>query len=356
MFYAMNLALGLVGFLTVDSFKGSLERKVSEESKLLLGSDLAVRARRDLTQEEVDAIMVLLPKGSEKIEVLDFFSMVAGPEGKSRLVKIIAMEPGFPFYGSFDLKLKGRLKGTDEKLIHNRKHAWIYPELESQLGAGIGEEIRVGDAKFKVSDFVLEESGLQFQPAELAPKVFIAKSFLKETNLLLNGNTAFRNHLIRLPEGSDSANVEKALIGALSSPEIRVYTHQRAGHRAGRLLRYLSDFLSLVSLVALFPRHPWQRLPLSFLPNEKNDRLSHTSKPWSEPEKSNPELPRSTWYTRRNSHPSRPPCNLPMSSRAFHGNRGNRSRRGRCVHRMEEHGLSLPRSCLRRLAHRTSQP
>ena len=252
LFYALNLALGLVGFLTVDSFKGSLERKVSEESKLLLGADLAVRARRDLTQEEVDAIKTLLPEGSEKIEVLDFFSMAAGPGGKSRLVKIIAMEPGFPFYGSFDLKLKGKLKGTDEKLIHNQKNAWIYPELESQLDTEIGDEIRVGEARFKVSDFVLQESGLQFQPAELAPKVFIAKTFLKETNLLLNGNTAFWNHLIRLPEGSDSVKVEEALIGALSSPEVRVYTHQRAGHRAGRLLRYLSDFLSLVSLVALF--------------------------------------------------------------------------------------------------------
>ena len=39
---------------------------------------------------------------------------------------------------------------------------------------------------------------------------------------------------------------------ALKSPDIRVYSHQRAGHRAGRLLRYLSDFLALVSLVALF--------------------------------------------------------------------------------------------------------
>ncbi|MBT6852243.1 MAG: hypothetical protein HOA16_13715, partial [Opitutae bacterium] len=178
LFYALNLALGLVGFLTVDSFKGSLERKVSEESKLLLGADLAVRARRDLTPEEVDAIKALLPEGSEKIEVLDFFSMAAGPGGKSRLVKIIAMEQGFPFYGSFDLKLKGKLKGTDEKLIHKQKHAWIYPELESQLDTEIGDEIRVGEARFKVSDFVLQESGLQFQPAELAPKVFIAKTFL----------------------------------------------------------------------------------------------------------------------------------------------------------------------------------
>ena len=31
-----------------------------------------------------------------------------------------------------------------------------------------------------------------------------------------------------------------------------MYSHQRVGNRAGRLLRYLSDFLGLVSLVALF--------------------------------------------------------------------------------------------------------
>ena len=50
LFYAINLALGLVGFLTVDSFKTSLEHKVSKESKLLLGADLAIRARRDFTR------------------------------------------------------------------------------------------------------------------------------------------------------------------------------------------------------------------------------------------------------------------------------------------------------------------
>ena len=40
--------------------------------------------------------------------------------------------------------------------------------------------------------------------------------------------------------------------GNRSTHPIYESTHQRAGHRAGRLLRYLSDFLALVSLVALF--------------------------------------------------------------------------------------------------------
>jgi putative ABC transport system permease protein len=252
LFYVINLALGLVGFLTVDSFKTSLEQKVQGESKLLLGADLAIRARRDFTPEELKSVKDRLPLGAETIEVVDFFSMAAGPDGKSRLVKIIAMEPGFPFYGSFELKLEGRVKGSKDMLMHQRKLAWVYPELESQLGAGLGEEIKIGEAGFRISDFVIKDSGLQFQPAELAPKIFISKSFLAETNLLLTGNTAFRNLLIRLPPSNEQAKIEHALNQAISSPEVRIYTHQKAGHRAGRLLRYLSDFLSLVSLVALF--------------------------------------------------------------------------------------------------------
>ena len=52
LFYIVNLALGLVGFLTIDSFKSSLDEKVSLESRSLLGADFALRARRPLTQEE----------------------------------------------------------------------------------------------------------------------------------------------------------------------------------------------------------------------------------------------------------------------------------------------------------------
>ena len=252
LFYVVNLAFGLIGFLTVDSFKHSLDERVRKESKIMLGADLAIRSRRDLTPEEKEKAFSQLPKGTEKIEVTDFFSMAAGPTGSSRLVKIVAMEKGFPYYGSFSLKLQGDVKGDDENLLHERKLVWIYPELESQLGAGLGDEIKLGESTFRVSDFVSKENGLQFQSAELAPKIFLSKAFLKETNLLLVGNTAFRNHLFKLPPGSDPTEIERAVAEAIDSPEVRVYAHQKAGERAGRLLQYLSDFLSLVSLVALF--------------------------------------------------------------------------------------------------------
>ena len=40
-FYSLNLALGLMGFVLVDAFRESIESKIANESKELLGADLA---------------------------------------------------------------------------------------------------------------------------------------------------------------------------------------------------------------------------------------------------------------------------------------------------------------------------
>ena len=251
-FYIVNLTLGLIGFISVDSFKQTLDQKVEAESKELLGADLAIRARREITTEELAAVRNVLPSNSKEIEAVDFFSMAAGPTGSSRLVKIIAFDQGFPFYGKIETNLRGPITGEEKNLIHERPFVWIYPELRGQLNIDLGEELKIGETKFIVSDLIKEDTGLSFQPAELAPKVFISKKFLEKTKLLTTGNTAFRNHLFKLPLDADLEKITNSITAALLSPEVRVYSHQRVGNRAGRLLRYLSDFLGLVSLVALF--------------------------------------------------------------------------------------------------------
>ena len=252
LFYLINLSLGLLGFITIDSFKRSVKEQVSMESQKLLGADLAIRARRAFTSDELDQTKALLPKGTKSVEAVDFFSMIAGPTERSRLVKVVAMSPEFPFYGSFQLKPKGEISDFSDLLLHQKQVAWIYPELRSQLDLDLGDSFTLGKIQFTVANVVVEDSGLQFQPAEFAPKIYISQNFLDKTELLQQGNTAFRNQLFRLPDGVNTQALAEKIGQELSAPDIKIYSHQRAGHRAGRLLRYLSDFLALVSLVALF--------------------------------------------------------------------------------------------------------
>jgi len=251
-FYSLNLALGLIGFLVVDTFQESISSKVESESRELLGADLALRARRPISPDELIQARKNLPAQTTESQTVDFFSMAAGPGGRSRLVKVVAIDQGFPFSGSFSLQSAGKLSGQNITSLHQEKVAWIYPEARAQLGVQVGESIQLGETTFRVSDLIEEESGLAFQPTDLAPKIFIGLGFLEDTKLLGTGNLAFHTHLFRLPEQIDANLLIQGLEKTIESPEVRTYSHQQAGHRAGRLLRYLSDFLSLVSLVALF--------------------------------------------------------------------------------------------------------
>lgn len=251
-FYTLNLTLGLVGFVTVDAFRESIESKVRNQSRELLGADLALRARRNFSPKELEVARNSLPSATQETRAVDFFSMAAGPTGRSRLVKVVAIDRGFPFHGSFALQKQGVVTGEKIGLLHQQKSAWIYPEARAQLGIDLGEELQLGESKFIISDLVVDESGLSFQPTDLAPKVFISRVFLEDTKLMGEGSLAFHTHLFQLPQGADLDDFGRGLENALNSPEIRTYTHRQAGHRAGRLLRYLSDFLSLVTLVALF--------------------------------------------------------------------------------------------------------
>ena len=252
LFYAINLGLGLSGFVVVDAFRESIETKVASESKELLGADLAIRARRAITYDELDCARGTLPSTTREAATVDFFSMAAGPTGRSRLVKVVAIDRGFPFHGQFRLRLGGVRGGDEIHMLHERQHAWIYPEARAQLEIDLGEKLKLGNSSFRIADLITDETGLSFQPTDLAPKVFISREFLDATGLLGEGNIAFHTHLFRLPDGADPEVFGPALDRVIESPEARVYTHRQAGHRAGRLLRYLSDFLSLVSLVALF--------------------------------------------------------------------------------------------------------
>ena len=251
-FYSLNLALGLIGFAVVDAFRNSIESRVTSESKELLGADLALRARRSITTKELVKARSTLPSDIQEATTVDFFSMAAGPTGRSRLVKVVAIDQGFPFHGAFKLRLGGKQTGGEINLLHTEKIAWAYPETLAQLDIAFDQNLKLGESEFRLADLVEEESALAFQPTDLAPKIFISRKFLAETNLLGEGNIAFHTHLFRLPDGADLSAFGNGLEKVLDSPEIRTYTHRQAGHRAGRLLRYLSDFLSLVSLVALF--------------------------------------------------------------------------------------------------------
>lgn len=252
LFFIFNLSLGLTGFVSLQAFNEALENEIQANSKSILSADLAVSVRRELSEDETKKMRELLPAGTTEGKIYEFFAMLSSSKG-SRLVLVKAVDATYPFYGELELESGRQITAkSDNKDILSSAKAWIYPELKSQLGLDVNDEIQLGQLKLQISDLVKKDATQTFRAASLAPRIFINRELLPQSGLLQYGSTFSLAHLFKLPEGVAEESVRDGLYNVLTDPQINVETPATAGEDSGRQLGYLSDYLGLVAIVALF--------------------------------------------------------------------------------------------------------
>lgn len=250
-FFVFNLAIGMSGFVTLDSFRESLNSSLSNRALELLGADLAVEVRRDFTPREIELIRETIGPDYKEARELNLLAMVA-TGSNTRLVEIQAIEPHFPFYGDLELQEKGKVSGRDTQALFEKPRVWIYPELQSQLNVKLGETLKLGDIEFVIDDLVLRDSGQTFRGSSLAPRVYVGLPYFEKSTLTSYGATMSRVLFYQLPMGVDAPLLRRKLQDVLLDPAIHVDTPQTASEDTGRTLNYLADYLGLVALVGLF--------------------------------------------------------------------------------------------------------
>jgi putative ABC transport system permease protein len=249
--FILNLSIGLTGFLVLDAFKAALSKATQENAKNFLSADVAVSIRRRLAENEIQAIDKVIEGRGEKGKNLEFFSMAVS-SSTSRLVQVKAIDQTYPYYGHLGLEGGEKITATSAKSLVNLPVVWVYPELLNQLGVKVGDKLKLGEGEFTIEKLVIDDSTQTFRLASLAPKVYVGIESLAQTGLLKLGTTLSETVLIRLNNESDQEKVVAELKAALTDVGIRVTTYQEAGEDSARALSYLSDYLGLVSLVALF--------------------------------------------------------------------------------------------------------
>lgn len=251
LFFVFNLSIGLVGFLCLDAFKTSLDQSLQENAKSFLSADLAVSARRMLKDSEIAAVQDLLPAGTVSGRTWEMFSMVAS-KGGSRLVQIKAIDDTYPFYGKLVLNSDFNVISGKPKDLQAEPVLWAYPELLSQLQAQVNDEIKLGDQSYRIKAVVTEDGSQTFRLASLAPKIFLGLNQIAKANLIKPGTTMTDTLLYQIPANIDSAALVSKIKLRIKDSGVEIQNYQAAAQGSGRSLQYLSDYLGLVSLVALF--------------------------------------------------------------------------------------------------------
>ncbi|MBX3040821.1 MAG: FtsX-like permease family protein [Bdellovibrionaceae bacterium] len=244
LFFIMNLSLGLTGFIALESYKNALENQVRENRLEILGADLALSARRELTDEETAAARSVVGS-AEETTVYDFFAMV-GTDRNTRLALVKAVQPNYPLYGRLEMT-GGNLAKVETGGI------WISPEMREQLQVTEGQSLKLGNASLQIRGVIERDTSQTFRSAGIAPRVFISSDDLAATGLIQFGSTFSKVLLFKLPPTSRPAgNLQKDLYQKISDPSVRIETADETGEDSGRQMKILSDFLGLVALVALF--------------------------------------------------------------------------------------------------------
>ena len=245
------LMLGVASIAGVGSLSQALLAGLAQDAREILGGDVAIR-------------IVHAPAGTAELSWLDEHGAVARTiemramaladttAGGLTLVELKSVDDAWPLYGN--LTTTPALPRA--ALFERRDGAWgaaVEANLLDRLGAGIGDTVRIGEARFQIRATIDREpdraggAGL----FSLGPRVLIAGDALPDTRLIRPGSLAYYHYRIRLTDNADAHVWTRALEKAFPDAAWRVRTLDNASPQLQRMIDRTTLFLTLVGLTAL---------------------------------------------------------------------------------------------------------
>ena len=248
--FSTSIVMGIAALVAIRSFAVSAERAIDEQSRLLLGADLAVTSRRALTQEDETLLSSL---GGEQAREIDFSAMLYFPkrapndgEPGLRLVQVRASSKNFPFYGRFEAE-------PDDAVRAFRAGAGVIlePSLLHQFNAKIGDPVRLGELTTTIAGTIKRAPGESAALAALAPRIYISTNLLPQTGLLRDGSLARYRAYFKFPEGTNVRAMMENVRLELQEHRLNFHTVETRKADLGRSVDDVSNYLHLAALIAL---------------------------------------------------------------------------------------------------------
>src|SRR5262249_35642480 len=245
--YMSSISLGVAALVAIDSFSENTIRSVHEQSRALLGGDVAAR-RNSARPPAMDSLVDSLARtGIAHATSTGFTSMALVPRsGGTRLVHAHAVSSGYPFYGNI---VTEPLPAWSQ--IQNGASAIVDPALLVSLDAQLGDTLTLGSAKFVITGSLRSVPGDVGISAAIGPRVYIPERFVPATGLVVFRSRAAYETLFKLPSTFTSDAFVKTFGKRLSANNGSV---QSAGYNESRLasaIDQLHDYLAIVGLIAL---------------------------------------------------------------------------------------------------------
>lgn len=242
--YVAAMAMGVAALVAIRSFGDNLRTAVAEQTVEVFGADVQAR-RGSPFRESDDAFLDSLAQasGADLVREVSFPSMALFPEsGSTRFSQIRALDGPYPLYGEVETVPENAIE-----TFRARGGALADQALLLQMGAEVGDSVRVGNVTYPIVGRVDRVPGQSDVAALVGPQLFLPRADLDST-LLSFGSRARATAYFRFEDvETESAKAAERL----DAEGFRVETANEEQAEWTDATADLARFLSLVGVVAL---------------------------------------------------------------------------------------------------------
>ncbi len=245
------LALGVGAIASVGTLSESIQRGLRHDARQLNGGDISVAlAQRAACTEERAA----LTAGGQLSETLEMRAMARVPDNTANdarsLVELKAVDARYPLAGAVTLEGGGVL-GDALAQKDGLYGAAIERGLLSKLGIELGDEIEIGEARFRLTAVIEREPDKIASVLSYGPRVMVSDAALPATQLVQPGSQIRYRYNIAIPPGGDAAARAASLEEQFPKAGWRILTTDDAAPGIRRFVDQLTLFLTFVGLTTL---------------------------------------------------------------------------------------------------------
>lgn len=240
------IVLGIAALVAINSFGDNVARSIDDQARELLGADLTLSWSRPLTRKTQQLVQTI---GRDRAYEVSFASLVSIPRTHGvRLAQVKGLEGNFPYYGTWEVAPQSAIAPFRQA---HRRVALVDDALLVQLGAQLGDSVRVGYLTFQIIGRVTKTPGQAAIAATVAPSVFVPNAYLAKTGLLQRGSRVAYKYYYQFAPGTDVEKYVKTISTTLDKEGINADTVAARKKQTGRSFGDLTKYLSLVAFVAL---------------------------------------------------------------------------------------------------------
>jgi putative ABC transport system permease protein len=242
--FSLAIVSGIAALTAIHSLKASVERGITSEAKSLLGSDLRVSSRKEISAEEVSKLSAMASRVSLETS---FPSMIRFlPEGGARLMQVRGIAGEYPFYG----EVETRPEDAWEKLREGGG-VLVEPAILDQFSAKVGDEVTLGGIALRILGVVDKPAPRGNRFSGFAPEAYVNLVDIESSGLLgKNSMAAYEVHL-EIPGAQDADGLKETVRKDFPETRWRMETPEDRRENLGNALDNFQKFLGLIALASL---------------------------------------------------------------------------------------------------------